>query len=63
MAVSLLVGCGGSSNKVTKKVYTQFDRLARPAVNEVFATVANNRHAVNDSDNPTDDKNQLANDI
>src|SRR5206468_6181899 len=39
------------------------DRLARPAVNEVFASVANNRHQVNDTDNPTDDANQLANDI
>ena len=64
LGISLLVGCGGSSNNsTTKKVYTQFDRLARPAVNEVFATVANSRHAVNDGDNPTDDKNQLANDI
>ena len=45
------------------------DRLARPAVNEVMATVAptvagqTGRHQVNDTDNPTDDANQLANDI
>ncbi len=43
--------------------YKQFDRLARPAVNEVFATVANGRHAINDADQPTDDVNNLANDI
>jgi hypothetical protein len=56
-----LSGCEGSSNG--PKVYNQFDRLARPAVNEVFATVANNRHQTNDTDNPTDDQGQLANDI
>src|SRR5579862_9927578 len=43
--------------------YTQIDRLARPAINELFATVANNRHAVNDEDSPTNDKNELKNDI
>jgi hypothetical protein len=43
--------------------YTQFDRLARPVVNEVFATVANNRHKTNDEIPPTQDVNELANDI
>ena len=43
--------------------YTQIDRLARPAINEVFATVANNRHEVNDEDSPPNDVNQLKNDI
>jgi len=43
--------------------YNQIDRLARPAVNEVFATVANNRHQVNDEDSPPNDINQLQNDI
>jgi len=43
--------------------YTQSDRLARPAVNEVFATVANGRHAANDADTPSDDSSQLQNDI
>jgi hypothetical protein len=61
VGISLLAGCGGSSNSV--KTYAQIDRLARPAVNEVFATVANNRHMINDTDNPTDDHTQLANDI
>jgi hypothetical protein len=43
--------------------YVQIDRLARPAVNEVFATVANNRHQVNDEDSPSQDSGQLMNDI
>ncbi len=68
LGVSLLTGCGSSSNN-SVKTYTQVDRLARPAVNEVFATVAPTtagqagRHQVNDMDNPTDDHAQLANDI
>lgn len=43
--------------------YTQRDRLARPAVNEVFATVANNRHKINDLSQPSQDKKELAMDI
>ena len=43
--------------------YVQVDRLSRPVINEVFATVANNRHKVNDEDGPSNDKNELANDI
>ena len=43
--------------------YHQQDRLARPAVNEVLATVSNLRHHVNNTDNPTDDSGQLKNDI
>ena len=35
--------------------YTQLDRLARPAVNEVLAVVTDRRHEHNDKDNPTDD--------
>lgn len=59
-----LAGCGGDNNNSSGvQTYTQVDRLARPAVNEVFATVANNRHAINDTDSPTNDQNQLANDI
>ena len=71
LGVALLAGCGGggsSSNNgsgtVSPHVYAQVDRLSRPAINEVFATVANNRHAQNHTlDSPIDDKNQLANDI
>ena len=67
LSLSALAGCEGSDNPT--KTYTQVDRLARPAVNEVFATVApttagsTGRHQVNDTDNPTDDSGQLANDI
>ncbi len=43
--------------------FRQVDRLARPAVNEVFATVANNRHKVNDETQPSQDFSELANDI
>ena len=59
---ALLCGCGSSSSN-GRQQFTQVDRLARPAVNEVFATVANNRHQVNDQNNPTNDSTQLANDI
>jgi hypothetical protein len=50
-----LAGCGGSGNSNSPHVYSQIDRLARPAVNEVFATVANNRHAINDTSTPSQD--------
>lgn len=72
-----LTGCGGSgdesvpiptgpnaqSNPGATRLFTQVDRLARPVVNEALATVANNRHSINNQDNPTDDPTQLANDI
>ncbi len=44
-------------------VYTQQDRLARPLVNEVLATVTLRRHEINNKDNPTDDAGQVKNDI
>lgn len=53
LGLAALAGCG--SDNGGPKVYTQIDRLARPAVNEVFATVANNRHAINDTAIPTQD--------
>lgn len=64
MAVAV-AGCGGggSSSGSSAQTYVQTDRLARPVVNEVFATFANKRHLINDTDNPTDDSTQLANDI
>jgi hypothetical protein len=43
--------------------FEQRDRLANPVVNEVFATVANDRHEVNNEIAPTGDPSQLANDI
>ena len=64
-SMALVAGCGGGSSSGSggPHVYTQIDRLARPAVNEVFATVANNRHQVNDTDTPLDDGAQLSGDI
>jgi len=58
-----MVGCGGSSSNSGPTTYTQIDRLARPAVNELFATVANNRHQVNDEDSPSNDQFELKKDI
>jgi hypothetical protein len=43
--------------------FTQQDRLARPVVNEVFATVTGRRHEVNNKINPTEDPQQIRNDI
>jgi len=78
-ALLVLAGCGGSSSSsvlnhkvvgiwtttstVSGGVYHQKDRLARPAINEVFATVAGNRHQINDESTPSQDKDNLANDI
>ncbi|MFM9873903.1 MAG: DUF4331 family protein [Fimbriimonadaceae bacterium] len=47
----------------TGTMYVQQDRLANPVVNEVFATFANNRHKINNLAQPSDDKDNLANDI
>lgn len=73
-----VVGCSGdgvasmSSSKVglwcttsvqTRGSFEQMDRLARPVVNEVFGTVANDRHQVNNRIGPAQDKAELANDI
>ena len=60
----VLGACEDSKQDSTdSKVYTQVDRLARPVVNEALATVANDRHKVNNENNPTDDGGQLATDI
>jgi hypothetical protein len=47
------------------EMFSQFDRLARPAVNELLATVTDRRHEHNDHDSPIDDKagNGLISDI
>ena len=64
-----LAGCGGGSsnnngnNNGGTPTFTQQERLARPLVNEVLATVAQNRHSINNKDNPTDDAGQLKTDI
>ena len=62
LSIGFLSGCGSSSNS-DDKVYSQVDRLARPAVNEVFAAAGNGRHKVNDEISPSQDSTQLANDI
>jgi hypothetical protein len=43
--------------------YVQQERLARPVINEVFATVSNNRHSVNNKINPIQDINELDKDV
>lgn len=58
-----LAGCDDQKADADAKVYVQVDRLARPVVNEVFATVANDRHKLNNENSPTDDAGQLASDI
>jgi hypothetical protein len=63
LTIGLLAGCGSSKDKTDDRVYNQVDRLARPAVNEVFAAAGNGRHKVNDEIAPTGDSGQLANDI
>ena len=67
LGAALLAGCGssrkgdsgpqlGTLGGTTPHVFVQIDRLSRPAINEAFATVANNRHAQNHTLNsPTDD--------
>ncbi|MBS1722946.1 MAG: DUF4331 family protein [Armatimonadetes bacterium] len=63
IAVSLLaVGCGGSGSSASG-VFVQRDRLSRPVINEVFATVAGNRHKVNDETSPSGDSAELSTDI
>jgi hypothetical protein len=45
------------------QVFTQLDREGRPFTTTLLSTVANNRHQVNDTDTPSDDPNQFANDV
>lgn len=52
-----------TSVKTTGNLYAQRDRLANPVVNEVFATVANNRHKINDEASPDKDFLELKGDI
>ncbi len=74
LASIVLAGCGGSNGgPVTGttiglwattsvkngNVYTQMDRLANPVVNEVFGTVANDQHKVNDEVGPDQDSRFL----
>lgn len=58
-----VIGVWATTSTLQGGTFRQVDRLARPAVNEVFATVANDRHKVNDEIAPVDDKNELKKDI
>lgn len=67
-----LAGCGGGggnnggvANPLNPgaRTFVQQDRLARPAINEVLATVSNNRHKINNRIPPTGDPAELAEDI
>lgn len=62
-----VAGCNGGGNGGGggggAQTFVQQDRLARPVVNEVLATFANNRHRVNNTNNPTNDPAQLKQDI
>lgn len=57
------IGLWATTSVQTRGSFEQLDRLARPVVNEVFATVANNRHQVNNRIGPAQDKAELSNDI
>lgn len=74
LGLATLTGCSGSGDILgqggnnsgsggSTRVFRQVDRLARPVVNEVLATVANDRHKINDEISPTQDRQELANDI
>lgn len=59
-----LAGCDSSPNSMDEKaVFVQQDRLARPAVNEVLATWVDNRHEINNSNQPSQDAGELQTDI
>jgi Domain of unknown function (DUF4331) len=62
-SIAVLAGCGSSATTKNPATYQQIDRLARPAVNEVFASVAGDRHKTNNEISPTQDSTELANDI
>ncbi len=69
LGMAALAGCEGfgdsnaDDNPGGGQVFQQVDRLSRPVVNEVFATVANNPHKTNNEISPKQDQSQLANDI
>ena len=52
-------GLSGGANAT----FSQQERLARPVVNEVLATVAKRRHRTNNIINPTQDSGELESDI
>jgi len=58
-----VIGVWCTTSVLTAQGWVQRDRLARPVVNEVFATVANDRHRINNEISPTGDFAELRNDI
>ncbi len=60
---SSVIGLWTTTSTPSGHAFAQQDRLARPVVNEVFATVANDRHEVNNMIAPMNDVHELANDI
>lgn len=54
-----VVGVWCTTSKPNGDKWQQVDRLARPAINELFATVANDQHKQNDEIGPADDKTYL----
>lgn len=58
-----VIGLWTTTSVPTRNSWEQMDRLARPVVNEVLATVADNRHQVNDRVSPESDRDELQNDI
>ena len=56
VAKSSNIGVWCTTSVPTGNLWKQMDRLARPAINELFATVANDQHKKNDEISPIDDK-------
>ncbi len=53
---SKVIGIWCTTSVPSGNVWRQMDRLARPAINELFATVANDQHKQNDEISPIQDK-------
>ncbi len=60
---SNVIGVWCTTNVPNGGTFKQMDRLSRPVVNEVFATVAANRHKINDEAQPSMDSMELKKDI
>ena len=59
-ALTVLAGCSGSgSSSNGPQVFTQIDRVGKPGVNAIFATMANNQRQNNMTDAPANDNAQL----
>jgi len=62
--VAVLTGCGGGNGSFfSSSDFVQIDRLARPAVNELFATAENDQHLHNNMVAPKDDPAAIGADI